>query len=237
MITATDTVENRKRRATLHAILRNMAGLKDARNKRAEEHTMAQREVAEFKRPEPYLRKFEQNLADAAKGYNDCFNTIPNELRNTCQDRELKDQWEVAFSIKGGLIQEFQNTRQHLKRTEQDLDSLKSRIKEQRGEPAIVKTGESLPWEEGVIARTFSKIQVALGHVEVATWALSEDGQDIAFAPGVHASDAKFYSEQWFDFQRSVRMAKTTNDATEKRLKEAEAALAKVKHAMVWSPV
>lgn len=171
MITATDTVENRKRRATLHAILRNMAGLKDARNKKDKNGAYDLEEVAEFKRPEPYLRKFEQNLADAAKGYNDCFNTIPNELRNTCQDRELKDQWEVAFSIKGGLIQEFQNTRQHLKRTEQDLDSLKSRIKEQRGEPAIVKTGESLPWEEGVIARTFSKIQVALGHVEVATWA------------------------------------------------------------------
>lgn len=237
MITATDTTTNRKQRAALQAKLKNRDGIKANLDRARQALEMAQQEVAAFKRTPGYLQAFELAFSEAAQQFNALDNSIPNDLRNSCQDRELKDQFEVAMSIRCGLIQEVQNTRQHLKRAEIDLESLKGRISQQRGEPAIVKAGESLPWEEGVIARTFSKIQIALGHVESATWALSDDNQNIAFAPGVHASDVQFYSEQWFEYLRSIRMAKTTNDATEKRLKEAEAALAKVKERMVWSPV
>ena len=237
MMKTADTIVNRKQRAALQAKLNNRDGIKANLDRARQNLEMAQQEVATFKRTPGYLGTFEAAFANAAKEFSDLDNTIPNDLRNSCQDRELKDQFEVAMSIRCGLIQEFQNTREQLKRTELDLASLQSRITQQRGEPAIVKAGDSLPWEQGAISRTFTKMQVALGQITVATWALSEDGQDIAFAPGVHASDVQFYSEQWFDHQRSVRMAKVANDVTEKRLKEAEKALADVKQRMIWSPI
>jgi hypothetical protein len=80
-------------------------------------------------------------------------------------------------------------------------------------------------------------MQVSLGQASSSTWALTNDLQNIAFAPSVQAANAKFYSDEWFRDLKSLRMAKVANEETEARLADAETVLADVKQRMIWSPI
>ena len=198
---------------------------------------MAQKLVDSHQRTRGYLDAFEKAFQAAALAYSDLSNTIPGELINSCKDRELRDEWEVSMSLRQAAIAELQHSREKVKRAEQDLASTKSRIAQQRGEPAILQDGDSMPWDRGVIAKTFSALQVAFGNVTTPTWAILADNSAISFGPSVRAEDAKFYSGQWFDDLKALRMAKGAHAETERRLTEAESVLADVKQRMIASAV
>jgi len=238
MATATLSQDaHKKRRAELQQRIKNRDKFKAELDRKAEELKSAEQLVGAHQRTPGYLESFQRAFATAAGAYSDLFNSLPNELRNTCQDRNLKDQFEVAMSIRVEALQTDQQARRNLKRAEADLESTISRISQQRGEPVILEPGEASPWDAGVIQRTLGALKTAIGATETATWAITSDRQNIAFAPSVHPSDVKFYSDQWFDDLRSLRMARAAASATAARLAEAEAALAEVKDLMIWSPI
>ena len=238
MATATlSDSEHKKQRAALHARLKNSEGLKAAKNRAAEELAMAQEMVKTFQRVPEYLIAFELAFARAGLQFNDLTNSIPNNLRNSCQDERLQYEFENAMAVRRRLVQEHQHTRQAIKSAEQDLASTRSRISDQRGEPAILKQGDPMPWGEGFIQKAFTAMQVSLGQASISTWAITDDLQNIAFAPSVQAANAKFYSDEWFRDLKSLRMAKVANEETEARLADAETALADVKQRMIWSAI
>jgi len=238
MATATlDTATHQKQRAALHTKLKNSEGLKAAKNRAAEELEMAREMVKTFQRMPGYIHAFELAFSRAAQEFGDLTSVIPGELQNSCQDESLRNEFESVMAIRSRLVAEHQDTRQAIKRAELDLHSTRTRIKEQRGEPAILKQGDPMPWGEGFIQKTFTKMQIALGQTEVATWALSEDMQNIAFAPSVRPADAKFHSDQWFSDLKALRMARAANTETEQRLAQAEEAKADIKQRMIWSPI
>jgi hypothetical protein len=238
MATATlSDSEHKKQRASLQARLENFEGLKLAKNRAAEELAMAEQLVKTFQRVPEYLNAFELAFARASQQFNDLTSTIPHNLRNSCQDERLRSEFENATAVRRRLVQEYQHTRQGIKSAEQDLASTRTRISDQRGEPAILKQGDPLPWGEGFIQKAFTAMQVSLGQASISTWAITNDLQNIAFAPSVDASNAKFYSDAWFSDLKSLRMAKVANEETEARLADAETVLADVKQRMIWSPV
>lgn len=238
MATATtDPTAHKAQRAALRAKLKNRAGLKANLDRAREELVMAQKLVASHQRTPGYLVAFENAFQFAGREYSDLDNTIPNQLVNSCQDFALKDEFESAMAIRGRLIQEDQDTRQAVKRAEQDLASTRTRITQALGEPAILKDGDSLPWSESFIAKTFSAIQRSLGQVTTPRWAIRDDNQDIAFSPGVHESSVQFHSKQWFDDLKALRMARTAHAKTDRRLAEAEAAKMDIKNRMIWSEI
>ncbi len=237
MMSRVSDEQNKKDRAALQAKLKNRAGLKANLDRAREELAMAQKLVDKHERAIGYLDAFSMAFQVAGLAYNDLSSTIPGELVNSCRDRELRDEWEVAMSLRQAAIAELQQSREKLKRAEQDLASTKSRISLQRGEPAILQDGAPVPWDQGVIAKAFTALQVSLGNVVVPEWAISTDMQNIAFAPKVHPDSVAHYSKQWFDDLKMLRMAKAAHAETERRMQQADEGLADVKSRMIASPV
>jgi len=232
-----DTDTHKKRRAELQGRLRARDKYKVALDQAAQALAEAERLVADHQRTPGYLESFQRAFATHAAAFNDLDNAIPNQLRNSCQDRRLKDQFEVALSIRTEALQAARAARQSLKRAEADLASTQARIAQQRGEAVLLQEGEELPWGEGAIRRVFGSLKTALGAVESPTWAIAADRQEIHFAPGVHPRDAEFYQGEWADSLRAIRMARAAAESAEGRLAAAEADLAEIKDKMIWSPV
>lgn len=237
MMSKLSDAENQKQRAAWQAKLKNREGLKANLDRAREELAMARKLVDKNERTFGYLDAFDKAFQVAAMAYNDLDNKIPGELVNSCRDRELRDDFEVAMSIRQAAIAEQSQSREKLKRVEQNLASTKSRIALQRGEPAILQDGAELPWDQNFIARTFTALQVSLGQIKVPTWAIRDDNSAIAFGPSVHANDAEFYSKQWFDDLKSLRMAKVAHAKTERRMSESDEGLADVKQKMIASEI
>ena len=229
--------QNQKQRAGLQAKLNNHDLIKANLDRARDRVKAVRKRVDSFELTIGALVDPENAFQAAGLAFSDLTNTIPGELVNSCRDRELRDEWEVAMSLRVAAIAELQQSREKLKRAEQDLASTKSRIAQQRGEPAILQDGDSMPWDRGVIAKTFSALQVAFGNVTTPTWAILADNSAISFGPSVRAEDAKFYSGQWFDDLKALRMAKGAHAETERRLTVAESVLADVKQRMIASAV
>lgn len=238
MATATmDTQAHRAKRAALQAKLKNYEQTKAAKLRAGEELVMAQQMVAKFERVPGYVRSFEVAFSRAAQEFCSLNSDVPNELRNTCTDQRLKDEWEQVTAIRERAIRERDNTRSNLKRAQQDLASTIARISLQRGEPAILGPNDELPWSESWISKKFTKMQISLGHVPNITWAIRDDNSAIAFSPAVREQDAAFYAEQFNDDLRSVRMAQAAFDLALESLASADEAKADIKSRMVWSPI
>lgn len=101
----------------------------------------------------------------------------------------------------------------------------------------MLDAGAELPWSQSAIGKAFSAMQVALGATSGPTWAISSDGESVAFSPAVLKQDVLFHSGQWLECVRSLRMAKAASEETQSRLAEAEAKMAAIKDKMIWSPV
>lgn len=238
MTTATlDTTAHKKQRAALQARLKDRE-LAKSRNLRAvEELKMAEALVSKGERTRVYLEPFERARDAGARELGAIDNNLPGELLNSCRDRDLKDQFEVAMSLRSVAQADHARATQTLKSKENSLAILQSGITKLIGAPSIGTEGQSMPWDSGIIAKTFSAVQIAFGQTTSAKWAISADRQSVSFGPSVTASNADHYADGWHLQLRDIKLAQVSVDETARRLADAQAAFAEVKTAMIWSPV
>ena len=222
---------HRKRRAALQARLKNRDEAKKRLDRAGEELKMAQSLVAAHTRTPGYVRAFEAAFAELAKAYNDINNEIPNELRNTCQDPALRDEFEERGESRRQMIREIQSAREAVKREDQNLASVVSSISQQRGEPARLQPGEQLPWATSLVGRVLG----AMSGNDSPTWAIC--GEDIAFHPSVNKSNVEHYARVWREANKDVRLSKRTLADVERRLAEVESDFSEIKQRMIASAV
>ena len=207
----------------------------------------AKRAVETFEKPAGFADQPERDWSHKARAFNNLNNAIPQELTNSCQDPELRSQFDDAMGVKRVAIREQQSARDADRDATQALDTMRSRLTRGHdgstafGEPAVLREGDAPPWPVSVVVRAGLRVASAVGLIpsdgEPVLWVIR--GDVLEFRPGtfVGTDIERDFVRGWADKSREVRRAGLALQAADARLKSASDALEVVRQKLIWSAV
>lgn len=182
---------------------------------------MAEEMVRSGDKSPPYLTRF---MAEVKRLHDKMreIDSIPQLLRNSCQDQSLREQSEIAREVRNNLRREWMRGKNEVDGAAQTLDRIKRQISQKLGEGAELKEGEELPWKR------FREEQ----------WA--HCGSELFFSPnqsGFHISNLADFSEQWIRRSRELKMAQANLQSISDRSDIADAEFNRLYDEMINSPI
>lgn len=169
----------------------------------------------------PYLTRF---IAEV-KRLNDKLreiDSIPQLLRNSCQDKSLREQSEIAREVRNNLRREWMRGKNEVDAAAQTLDGIKRSISKKLGEGAELNVGDELPWKR----------------LRDEQWAYC--GSELFFSPNqsaFHSSNLADFSEQWIRCFRELKMAQANLRSISDRSDAADAEFNRLYDEMLNSPI